>query len=117
MEEKDFERIGKMITKAVDSKLGEVEERLTTTFDKKLGQFRKEFRQEINEDFKHHVGILSEDFSGKLQLVAEGHQMLSEKLDRVEERLEKKIEAVAVDLTAHRADTEGHKKGYMVREE
>jgi len=42
--------------------------------------------------------------------------MISEKLDRVEERLEKKINAVAVDLSAHRADTEGHKKGYMVRE-
>jgi len=37
-------------------------------------------------------------------------------LDRVEERLEKKIDAVAVDIAAHRADTEGHKKGYMVRE-
>lgn len=41
---------------------------------------------------------------------------LSGKLDRVEERLEKKIDAVAADLTAHRADTEGHKRGYMVKE-
>ncbi len=32
-----------------------------------------EFRKEINEDFKHHVGIMTEDLHSKLQLVAEGH--------------------------------------------
>ena len=43
--------------------------------------------------------------------------MLPEKLNRVEDGLEKKIDAVAADLTAHRTDTEAHKRGYMVRAE
>ncbi len=127
MEEKELQQIGHIIKSAIDAKLGEAEERLTSNFDKKFEhvreeisgdnrQYRKEFRREINEDFKHHVGILTEDFQHKLQIVAEGHQMLSEKLDRVEDKLEKKIDAVAIDLAAHRADTEGHKRGYMVRE-
>jgi hypothetical protein len=84
---------------------------------------RKDIRQEVNEDFKHHVGILTEDFQHKLQIVAEGHQMLSEKLDRVKTELaveighiEKKVDVVSADIAAHRIDTEGHKKGYMVRE-
>ena len=97
MEEKDFDRLKQIVTDIVGSQL-------------------ERQRETTNEDFKHHVGILTEDFQHKLQIVAEGHQMLSEKLDRVEERLEKKIDAVAIDIAAHRADTEGHKRGYMVRE-
>ncbi len=84
--------------------------------------------EKIEEVFKPHIGILSEDFQHKLDIVvAEGHQMLSEKLDRVdlrlervEERLEKvgtKSDAVAADLAAHRADTEIHKARYQVRED
>ena len=60
--------------------------------------------------------------------------MLSEKLDRVESRLEqkidrveqritevdaklsKKIDAVAADLAAHRSDTESHGTGYRISE-
>jgi hypothetical protein len=60
----------------------------------------------------------------KLDLVVEGHQMLSEKIDRVENRLDKrmdclehKLDAVAVDVKEHRADTEVHKKIYKVKED
>lgn len=81
------------------------------------------FKEEIKDDFHLQVGILSEDFQHKLQFVAEGHQMLSEKMERMHGELnssirdiDKKIDAVAADLAAHRADTEGHKRGYMVRE-
>lgn len=49
--------------------------------------------------------------------------MLSEKLDRAKTDIEdkighidKKVDGVAADLAAHRIDTEGHKRGYMVRE-
>ena len=83
--------------------------------------------EKIDEVFKRHIGILSEDFQHKLDIVAEGHQMLSGKLDRVdlrlervEERLDKvqtKLDAVAADLAAHRADTEIHKARYQVRED
>ena len=82
--------------------------------------------KKIEEVFKHHIGILSEDFQHKQDIVAEGHQMLSEKIDRmdsrlerVEERLERveaKVNAVSVDLSAHRADTESHRTGYRISE-
>lgn len=97
MEEKDFKRIEQLVSSVVDAKLGQ-------------------HRKEVNEDFRHHVGILTEDFQHKLQLVAEGHQMLSEKLDRVEKKLENKMDFLSTELAAHRADTEGHKRGYMIKE-
>ena len=115
MEENDFKRLENMMEQR-DRKL---REEISGDTQRKV----EVLRQEINEDFKHHVGILTEDFQHKLQIVAEGHQMLSEKLDRVKTdledkigRVEKKVDVVAADLTAHRADTEGHKRGYLVRE-
>lgn len=88
-----------------------------------LNELRDDFKQHVTvqlehqrKEFQHFVGVMMEDVHGRLQLVAEGHQMLSEKLDRAEERLEKKIDAVATDLAAHRLDTEGHKRGYIVSE-
>jgi vacuolar-type H+-ATPase subunit I/STV1 len=91
--------------------------------------------KEIEDVFARHIGILSEDFQHKLDIVAEGHQMLSEKLDRFESqlnqridgveqrivevdvKLSKKMDAVAADLTAHRTDTEMHRTGYQIRED
>ena len=50
--------------------------------------------------------------------------MLSEKIDRVETRLDKrmdclehKIDIVTVDLSAHRKDTEVHRTIYKVKEQ
>ncbi len=102
----------------VRTDVGNVKEEVKTVREE-LGSFK----DEIKEDFRLQVGILSEDFQHKLQLVTEGHQMLSEKMDRMRgemdnsmRSIDKKIDAVAVDLAAHRADTEGHKRGYMVKE-
>jgi len=139
MEENDFKRIEQLVSN------------VETRIEAKLGQLRKN----VNEDFRHQVGIFTEDFQHKLQLVAEGHQMLAEKMDRMQKDIEridgkvdgaaadlsskiqqtdKKMDAVAVrladsiqqvdknlaavaaDLTSHRADTEGHKRGYQVSE-
>lgn len=83
------------------------------------------------DDFKrienmmaHHVGVAMEDAQHKFDLLIEGHQMLSERMDRMESRmdsrmdsLEAKIDGVATDLAAHRADTEAHRGVYGVREE
>ena len=94
----------------------------------------------IESMFKHHIGIMSEDFQHKLDIVVEGHQMLNEKIDRLDgrmnslegkvdrlevrldrvevrlDRVEVKIDAVATDLSAHRADTEAHHGVYRVGE-
>ena len=109
-------------------------------------------KKEIGEISKHHIGILSEDFQEKLDIVVEGHQLLNGKIDclqegkidltkrvdnielitlRLEQRqsnleqeikktredLNRKIDAVAADLTAHRRDTEAHPSLYKVKED
>jgi hypothetical protein len=89
--------------------------------------------KKIEDMFRHHMGIMSEDFQHKLDIVVEGHQMLGEKIDRVEDRLERvevrldrvevrldrvegKVDALAADLSSHRADTEAHHGVYRVGE-
>jgi hypothetical protein len=69
------------------------------------------------------IGVLMEDVQHKFDIVVEGHQMLSEKVDQVEGTLTKKIDevsrridAVAANLSAHRADTEAHHGVYRVKE-
>ena len=42
-------------------------------------------KKEIEEIFKHHIGIHSEDFQEKLDIVVEGHQLLNGKIDRLQE--------------------------------
>jgi len=88
-------------------------------FKKHIGVMSEDFQRKI----EHQTGIISEDFQHKLEIVVEGHQMLSEKIDRVEtnlggrlDRVESKVDAVAVDLSAHRKDTEAHGPVYRVKE-
>jgi hypothetical protein len=76
-----------------------------------------------SEDFHRWLGVQGEEFQQKIALVADGHQMLSAKIDRVEaclgavdEKLSRKIDAVAAELAAHRADTEAHHGIYRVKE-
>jgi len=90
---------------------------------------------------KDYLEILLEDIRGKSDLVLEGHdslrkeirdareesnekhdltafqiKALNKKIDDKTEELHKKVDAIAVDLAAHRADTEKHKMEYMVSE-
>jgi hypothetical protein len=110
-------------------------------FKHHIGVMSEEFQRKIehqteiiSEDFQrkieHQTGIISEDFQHKLDIVVEGHQMLSDKIDRVEtslggrldrvesrlDRVENKVDAVAADLAAHRKDTEAHGPVYRVKE-
>jgi len=90
---------------------------------------------------KEHFEILLEDINRKFDIVIEGHTaldkkiddrfnelkeeikentfaigVLSKRIDDVEESLGKKLDAVAADLSAHRADTEAHHGVYRVKE-
>ena len=79
---------------------------------------------------KENLEVLLEDISGKFNLVLEGHEVLrseirelgrksDERFDLVDfkiDTLNKKIDAVATDLAAHRADTEAHHGIYRVKE-
>jgi hypothetical protein len=79
---------------------------------------------------KEHLEMILEDISGKFDLVLEGYAALDRKLearfDQLNENIEdnsfkidilnKKIDHVTEDLSAHRRDTEVH-RGYQVRED
>ena len=67
---------------------------------KRLEQIVVNFKDEVKDEFRHQIGIQSEHFQHKLDIVVEGHQMLSEKLDRWKTDLEKKIECVEYKLDA-----------------
>ena len=74
----------------------------------------------IETMLKHQLGILHEDIHHKLDIVVEGYQLLNSKLDRLIEEQQKLIErmdAIATDLSVHRADTEIHRARYGISEE
>ena len=78
---------------------------------------------------KEHLEIILEDMNSKFDLILEGHVGLRQAIDDLDKRtterfdlvdfkfevLNKKIDAVAADLSAHRADTEAHNI-YRVKE-
>jgi DNA invertase Pin-like site-specific DNA recombinase len=113
-----------------DDDLKKIADLVTTVVDNRFQQFKGE----VTEEFRHQMSIQREDFQQKLDLVVEGQQMLGEKVDRLEVRMvgmenrlervevkgvvvERKVEGIAADLTAHRQDTETHRKKWQVREE
>jgi len=79
-------------------------------------RFIEELFAKQTEQFQEYIGVISENFEHKLAIVAEGHQMLSEKLTRVESGLGLKIDKVADEVIAHRADSESHQGVYRVKE-
>lgn len=56
------------------------------------------------------------EHSGQLAGLAVDLQATNARIDGVEQNLSAKIDAVAVDLSAHRHDTEAHGRGYLVSE-
>ena len=80
--------------------------------------------ENLDSKIARHVGTFADSIQRKLDLIVEGQQMLSEKIDRgmagLEQRIgcvEYKLDAVAADLSAHRADTEAHRKVYKIKED
>lgn len=51
--------------------------------------------EEIEKIFNRSIGVFVEIYQHKLDLVIEGQKMLAKKMDGVEERLGRKIDAVA----------------------
>ena len=89
---------------------------------------------ELDKRFERHVTTISESFDLKIGLIADGqvilrrevHEIRDElkqdialldfKIDTINNHLSKKIDGVATDLKAHRADTEAHGSIYRVKE-
>ena len=90
---------------------------------------------------KENLEVILEDISSKFNLVLEGHEVLrseirelsrkteerfdlvdfkietlNKKIAAIDQKLSNKIDAVAADLSAHRADTEAHHSAYRVKE-
>ena len=61
--------------------------------------------EKIESLIARHVGTFADSIQHKLDIVVEGHQMLSEKLDRVEARLDSRIDCVVRKLDAVAAET------------
>ena len=85
-----------------------------------LHQEIKEMRQDMNErfelvDFKIDTlnKKIDDDVDAKLsKKINDVEKSLKKEINRVEQ----KVDNVAADLSAHRADTESHGKGYRVSE-
>ena len=73
---------------------------LTPKANDQLVKLISTFKDEIKEEFRHQLGIQAEHFQHKLDLVVEGHEMLSEKIDRVKTELTQKIDCITHKLDA-----------------
>src|SRR3990170_3481703 len=56
--------------------------------------------EKIDSMIARHVGVFTESVNHKFDILVEGHQMLSEKIDRVETRLDGRIDCVIKKLDA-----------------
>ena len=86
-------------------------------------QFYKQLFEEQNQQFQRHLSVFAESFEHKLGLIANGHEVLRNEIRETRTALKHeielcnfKIDAVAADLKAHRADTEAHHGVYRVKE-
>jgi chromosome segregation ATPase len=85
------------------------------TLRKEIQDTRGELCEKINlVDFK--VETLNQKIDGVESRLSNEIRATNQKIDSVEARLSEKIDAVAADLSAHRADTESHRAGYQVSE-
>ncbi|ALC17393.1 hypothetical protein DSOUD_2641 [Desulfuromonas soudanensis] len=95
-----------------------------------MGELAEKFGNKVDaaaENFKVHLGIFSKGFQQKLDIVVEGHQMLGDKIDRIDGRMEGlenrtggmevKLDAVVSDMAAHRKDGAAHGVVWRVKED
>ena len=114
MVDMDFEKLEKIVTK------------LTDDFSKKLDDQSKDFQRKLDlklddqsKNFHNWISVQGEYFQHKLDLVVEGFQMLAEKIDQFEIKLDQVgtgLDGVAASIAAHRMDTEAHPGLYRVKE-
>ena len=110
----------------LDLKLDDQSQDFQHRLDLKLDDQSKNFQNKLDlklddqsKNFHNWIGVQGEDFQHKLDLVVEGFQMLAEKIDRFEIKLDQVgtgLEGVAANIAAHRMDTEAHSGLYRVKE-
>ena len=70
----------------------------------------------LNQKIAGVEGSLTQKIDGVESRLSNEIRATNQRIDSVEARLSEKIDAVATNLSAHRADTEGHRAGYQVSE-
>ena len=144
MVDMDFERLEKIVTKLTDDfskklddqskdfqhkldlKLDDHSKDFQHKLDLKLDDHSKDFQRKLDlklddqsKNFHTWISVQGEDFQHKLDLAVEGFQMLAEKIDRFEIKLDQVgtgLDGVAASIAAHRMDTEAHPGLYRVKE-
>ena len=96
------------VDKRLSKKIDDVDKRLS----KKIDDVDKRLSKKI-DDVDKRLSKKIDDVDKRLsKKIDEVGGSLREEINRVEQ----KVDAVAADLAAHRADTESHGKGYIVSE-
>ena len=99
-----------------DAKLDKKIDSLDTKLSKRIDEVEDKLTRKI-DDVDNKLTRKIDDVNNKLtRKIDDVDTKLSKRIDEVEDRLAKKIDAVAEDLAAHRADTESHRKSYLVSE-
>jgi hypothetical protein len=63
---------------------------------------------------RHEIKDMRQEMNEKFALLELKIDALSTKIDSVHKKLDAKVDGVASNLAAHRADTESHPKSYKV---
>ena len=93
-------------------------------FDAKLEEQGQRFNAKLEQglaeqsrDFERWFGIQREAFQHDLGVVAEGHQMLAEKIDRLADAMRTRSEAIERSLSSHKADPNAHQRWGVAEDE
>lgn len=111
----------------MDERLQETESRIDARMDKRLQETEGRINARVDErlqESEHRLTALMETMEHKIDLVAEGQQILVERIDRFEHevkeefvKLDRRVTVLAADLAVHKADPHAHKGVYRVKEE
>jgi len=93
------------------------------TLNQKVDGVRDDLTRKVDgvrDDLTRKIDGVRDDLNQKIDGVesrlSNEIRATNQKIDSVEVRLSEKIDAVAADLSAHRADTESHRTGYRISE-
>jgi hypothetical protein len=142
--ERQFDALSGQIER-VEVELRQEIGRVEVELKEEIGRVEVELRQEIGRveiELKQEIGnverkleakivqseqrtaALIEGLDHKIDLLADGHQMLYQRMDRMEAELkleigkvDRRVTVLASDFAAHSADSDAHLRGYKFKEE
>jgi len=76
---------------------------------KRLEQIVFNFKEEVKTEFRHQIGIQSENFQHKLDIVVEGHDVLRKEIRDTKEELREEIGLVSFKVEALNQKIDGVK--------